>query len=212
MSRAGRRHRLVLYTRMLDRWWRAMLGIGLVVLGIAAGLGGLPLLLPQYLFLWVPDRTLWIAVGAGGANVLFAIFLASLRKSAYVQPRDTHLRLVTPFLRMNISYRRIRQTAAAEMGRMFPPTRFKGRKRSILLPLASQTAVVLEMNGWPLPRGVLRLFLSPFFFPDRTARLALLVPDWMEFSTELESHRGAWLDSRRPSIGGQSPKQTQPRR
>jgi hypothetical protein len=64
-------------------------------------------------------------------------------------------------------------------------------------PLAGQTAIVLEMHGWPLPRWVLNLFLSPFFFPDNTTRLALLVPQWMEFSLEMESFRSTWLDSQR---------------
>jgi hypothetical protein len=40
----------------------------------------------------------------------------------------------------------------------------------------------------------LLIVYSPFFFPDKTPRLALLVPDWIAFSTELESRRGAWQD------------------
>ena len=62
-------------------------------------------------------------------------------------------------------------------------------------PLAAQTAIVLEMRGWPLPRWALSLFLSPFFFPDKTSRLALLVPKWMEFSMELENFRSNWSDA-----------------
>ena len=62
-------------------------------------------------------------------------------------------------------------------------------------PLAAQTAIVLEMRGWPLPHWVLNLFLSPFFFPDKTSRLALLVPKWMDFSMEMEGFRSNWLDA-----------------
>jgi hypothetical protein len=40
----------------------------------------------------------------------------------------------------------------------------------------------------------LLIVYSPFFFPDKTPRLAFLVPDWIAFSTELESRRGAWQD------------------
>ncbi len=96
---------------------------------------------------------------------------------------------------MNISYRRILKTSSVEMQHLFPIGRYKGWRQKLLRPLASQTAIVLEMNGWPLPRWVLDLFLSPFFFPDRSARLALLVPKWMEFSMEMESFRSTWLDS-----------------
>jgi hypothetical protein len=197
MPKSGHRHPLVLYGHTLNRWWRTVLGLGLVLLVLAGGLGGLPLALPKDHFLWIPDWVLWVAGGVGGVTVLLAILLRTSRRSAYVQPFETHLRLATPFLRMNISYRRMRQTGTGEMGRLFPLANFKGRKRALLRPLIRQTAIVLDLNGWPLSPGLLKFFLSPFFFPDRTPRLALLVPDWMEFSTEMESFRGTWQDSLR---------------
>jgi hypothetical protein len=51
------------------------------------------------------------------------------------------------------------------------------------------------MQGWPLPHWVLNLFLSPFFFPDKTSRLALVVPKWMDFSMEMENFRTNFFDS-----------------
>ncbi len=142
-------------------------------------------------------KNLDFGIATASATIL-ALFLLAIRKSAYVQPFDNHLRLITPFLRMNISYRRIRQATSAEMGRIFPPEKFKGWVRGFLQPLAKQTVIVLELNGWPLQRWALAIFLSPFFFPDRSARIALFVPDWVRFSNELESFRSAWLDSLHP--------------
>ena len=148
---------------------------------------------------------LWLAGSIGVFAILFSIFLYAVRKSAYVQPFNNHLRLATPFLRMNISYRRFVQASTAEMGRLFSVDTLKGRKQDFLRPIAGRTAIVLKLNGWPLPRWALSLFLSPYFFPDETARLALLVPDWMKFSNELESFRSTWLDSfRRPTSTPQS--------
>jgi hypothetical protein len=195
MPHSGRRHRLILYTYILNRWWRPTLDIGIVLLVLVAALAWLPSVLPQYTPPQVADWILWLAGGVGAFAVFLAIFLVTVRKSAYVQPFDNHLRLVTPFLRMNISYRRFIQTSSAEMGRLFSLEDLKGQKRAFMRPLAKHTAIVLELKGWPLPRWALNLFLSPFFFPDRTSRLALLVPDWIRFSTELESFRSAWLDS-----------------
>jgi hypothetical protein len=197
MPRNGRRHRLILYTFMLDRWWRFALGIGIAFTLLVAWLGILPGALPKYHFLWVSDWVLWVAGGVGVAFILLGIFLILIRKSAYVQPFENHLLLATPILRMNISYRRIRQASSVEMQRIFPVEKYKGIKRRLLRPFAKKTAILLDLNGWPMPRWVLNLFLSPFFFPDRTARLAILVPDWMEFSTDMESFRGVWLDSQR---------------
>jgi hypothetical protein len=191
----GQHHRLELYTYVINYWWRTILGIGIVLFVLVAILKWLPGLLPGYtppqLPSWVPMLT-----GVLGAfAVLVVLFLLVIRKSAYVRPYATHLLLVTPFLRMNISYQRFKQASSAEMGRLFPPENYHGWKRDFLRPLSRLTAIVLELNGWPLPRWVLNLFLSPFFFPDKTVRIALLVPDWIRFSNELESFRSTWLQS-----------------
>lgn len=196
MLRSGGRHRLVLYTHVLNRWWRIIFGIGAIMLALALGLGYLPRFLTENIAYDVPENTLWVVGSVGAFAVLLAIFLVAIRKSAYVQPFDNHLRLVTPFLRLKISYRRIRQTSSMEMARLFPPVQYK-RKRAILRPLIKSTAIVLDLNGLPLSRPALSLFLSPLFFPDKTPRLALLVPDWIKFSTELESFRSAWMESQR---------------
>ncbi|MGD0612532.1 MAG: hypothetical protein ABSB41_13555 [Anaerolineales bacterium] len=197
MPPGGSRHTLLLYTYILNRLWRGLLATGIVLIALAVGLDLLPGWLPQDAFLQVESLRLWVT-GAVGALVIFvAIFLVAFRKSAYVQPYRDHLRLVTPFLRLNISYRRIRQASCTEMARLFPNV--KGWQRTFLRPLAGKMAIVLDLDGYPISRGALRLFLSPFFFPDRTTRLALLVPDWMEFSTELESMRGSWREALRRS-------------
>jgi hypothetical protein len=200
MPTNGHRHQLILYTYMINRWWRAIFAIGLCLMILAGGLIVLPRFLPQYQFLSVPNWNFWALAGTGGFLILIAFLLVSFRKAAYVQPLATRLHLVTPFLRMDISYQRILKTTSTEMKALFPSARINGWQRNLLHPLSGRTAIVLEMNGWPLPRAALRLFLSPFFFPDRSARLALLVPDWIKFSTELESFRGVWRESVRATI------------
>jgi hypothetical protein len=194
MAKGGTRHTLVIYRFMLDRWWRAILLTGIMLLVLAAGLGGLPVILPQYQFMWVSDWKLWLLAGAGGFAVLFSIFLMIMRKNAYVQPFENHLRLSTPFLRLNIAYRRIKRTSTAELQQLFPPNRSSKWQKELLRPLATRTVVVLDLAGFPISRSILLLFLSPIFFPDKSPKLALLVPDWIKFSTELESKRGAIKD------------------
>ena len=195
MPRNGHHHRLILYTTMLNRWWKYSLAIGAILIALAIGLSNLPERLPQYHFLEVSDLTLLVVAGAGGYAVLLSFFMIAIAKSAYVQPCATHLRLVTPFLQMNISYRRIRKASSVDMKHLFPISSYKGWRFRLARPLAAKTAIVLEMQGWPLPHWVLNLFLSPFFFPDKTSRLALLVPKWMDFSMEMESFRTKFLDS-----------------
>jgi hypothetical protein len=194
MAKEGSRHPLVIYRFMLDRWWASTLPTGILLLVLAVGLGGLPGLLPQYHFMWVPIWKLWLLAGAGGIAVFFSIFLIIIRKNAYVQAFEHHLRLSTPFLRLNIAYHRINRTSTAELQQLFPPNRSSRRQKELLRPLATKTVVVLELAGFPISRTILLFFLSPIFFPDNNTRLALLVPDWIKFSTELESKRGVSKD------------------
>jgi hypothetical protein len=90
---------------------------------------------------------------------------------------------------MKISYRRIRRAASANLAVLFPPRSLHGFNREILEPLFKLTAVVVDLNALPMPMSTLRLFLSPFFFKDKTPHLVILVKDWMAFSAELESLR-----------------------
>jgi len=195
MPHNGRRHRLILYTAMLDRWWKFILGLGLALVGLAIGLRILSELLPQYHFLLEPDLILWAVAGAGGFAVLLSVIVFSLARSAYVQPCPIHLRLITPFLRVNISYQLIIQASIVEMKHLFPIKSYQGWRLRLARQLAGNTTIVLDLRGWPIPYGVLALFLSPFFFPDKTPLLALLVPNWMELSMELDNLRSAWIKS-----------------
>jgi hypothetical protein len=61
--------------------------------------------------------------------------------------------------------------------------------QDIFAPLATKTAMVIDLNGYPISPFILRLFLSRFFFKDKTPHLVILVNDWMRFSAELESMR-----------------------
>src|SRR5512139_656092 len=172
MAYAGHRYRLLMYTRMLDRWWPA-------VIWLAAGLFALAWAVRSYF----PDFSSawrWQTLGTVGVfTLLFGLFLLVIRSAAYVQPRSDHLRLVTPFLRLNISYKRLRRASSATMEGLFPYSTVSEWRREILEPLAKRTAIVVELNGYPISQSVLRLFLSPFFFKDRTPHFVLLVDDWM---------------------------------
>ncbi len=195
MPRSGHRHQLVIYMHLINRWWHSIFAIGIVLIIIALGLYRLPVLAPWYPLTPVPANTPVVLGWVGGFAFLLAIFFIIIRKFAYVRAYENHLRLVTPFLQVKISYRRIRQTSTQDFASLFPPEKYRGRQREMLYPLMKRTVIVLDLNGFPLPRAALRLFFSRYFFPDKTPRLALLVPDWINFSTELESMRGVWNKS-----------------
>jgi hypothetical protein len=198
MARVGKRYPLLIYTRMMDRWWPALFLLGLALLALA-----------WHFYTDLYDRIAeswhWMTLAGLGAVVLaVSLMMLLMRKGAYVQPFNDHLRLVTPFLRMNISYRRVRRTTTANVSALFPPKSMSGLKREIIEPLSSMTAVIVDLNAYPIPPATLRLFLSPFFFKDRTPHLVLLVQNWMGFSTELESMRVSPTEPRENSPTSQS--------
>lgn len=158
---------------------------------IVMGLGLFALAYSEYiqpLAEFLPQR--WQVFAATGILAVFVgVFFFVIRFLAYAQPTSDHLRLVTPFLHLNISYKRIRRTVTTEMRQLFPPKSLSGWMQDIFSPLSTKTALVIELTGYPIPRSVLRLFLSRFFFKDKTPHLVILVEDWLRFSSELDSMR-----------------------
>jgi hypothetical protein len=179
MAKGGRRYPLVVYTHMIDRWWPAIFTLGLGLLGLSWAL-----------YSWGFEQWRWLATASlAGLNIFLGFLLMVLRKSAFVQPFKDHLRLATPLLRLNISYKRFFRASSANLGALFPPQNVSKWQAEIIQPISKMTAIVIELNGHPMSQSFLRLFLSPLFFKDKTPHLVIVVDDWMRFSTELESMR-----------------------
>src|SRR5215204_2549873 len=180
MARGGTKFPLIVYKHLLNRWWTPMIAMGLGMFGIAYGQYMEPLgpFLPS---LWMP----FVVIGV--LAIMIGIFFLIIRQIAYVQAFPGYLKFVTPFLRINISYRRIHKTTTVEMRQLFPPQSMSSWMRDIFAPLASQTALIVELKGYPISPVILRMFLSRFFFKDKTPHLVILVKDWMTLSSELDS-------------------------
>lgn len=182
MARAGHKYPLIVYRHIVNRWWPAMFAIGLGMFALAYSEYIDPI---GRLLAWR-----WqLPAAVGGLAIFAGIFFWVIRFFAYIQPYPNYLKLVTPFMRVNISYKRIKKTTATEMRYIFSAKSMSGWVREIFEPLATSTAVVVELSGYPISPTVLRLFLYRFFFKDKTPHLVILVKDWMRFSSELESMR-----------------------
>ncbi len=180
----GKRHRLLIYQRVMDRLWAATLVLGLIVVALWWWSGDIfPLLLE-------PFNTIVLAGGAVLIMLAFLMFL--MRSMGYVQAGTDHLRVVTPFIRLKISYRRIRTTHPVEFHQLFPPSKAKWADRRLLAPFSGKTVLVVELSEFPIRQSVLRLFLPRVMFSPQAKGLVLVVKDWMALSTELESYLGVW--------------------
>jgi hypothetical protein len=186
--RPSRRHPILVYRRWMDRLWPPTLLLGLLL----AAAGG------WYSFSPAPllhtGREAWLL--ASGLLLLgMSLFCYLARSLAYLQFHRDHLRLVTPFLRLKISYRRVLKAHPADFIQLYPPSQAGWAQRRFMEPFYGRTAIVLELTALPLSRSLLRLFLPRQMFSPLTPGFVLLVPDWMEFSEELETRRGAWLQT-----------------
>lgn len=198
MAKIGKRYPLLIYEHTLNRWYPATLALSIAL----------------FILWWLISRNQsspiddWQTLSLlliSGASLLMTIFIFLMRQAAYVRSYQDHLRLVTPFLRLNISYKRFIKTRATEMNALFPPSKLSGWQRESMASLMPLTAIVIDLNRFPIPLLVLRFFLSPFFFKDKTPHIVILVKNWMRFSTELESLRtGGDLPSSKKKRGKNS--------
>ncbi len=183
----GKRYPLLMYRRTLDRLWPSLILSGAILLALWAwAFFGKTALIP-------PGDAPWLLF-SGILLVILGIVFILLRYAAYVQPYSDHLRLVTPFLQMRISYRRIHSVHPADVNSLYPPSQIPWSMRSYMEPFYGQTAVVVELSGYPMPLPVLRLFLARTMFFRQTKGFVFVVPDWMEFSTDLDTLRTSWLN------------------
>jgi len=192
MARGGHKYPLVVYRHLLNRWWTPMFAIGLVMFALAYGEYTDPI------YRFIPWR--WqVFAGVGVLAILIGIFFLAIRQIAYIQPFPGYLKLVTPFMRINISYKRIHKTTVSEMYQLFPPKGMSGWIKDIFEPLSRKTAIVIELKSFPLSPVILRMFLSRFFFKDKTPHFVILVNAWMRLSSQMESFRSGEDPNPRPA-------------
>ena len=184
--RAGGRHPLLFYRRTMDRIWKATLALGILLIAVSA----FSLVEPTQLLGMSSDAWLFVAAAVALALSIFAFFA---RLVAYVQALPDSLKIVTPFLRFHISYQRMRSVRPTLTQQVFPPEKSSWSQRSFLEPFYGKTVLVVDLKSFPIRPGLLKLFLPDSMFARSTTGLVLMVPDWMQLSTDIDTFRGTWL-------------------
>lgn len=187
--KAGHRHTLLMYRRTMDRLMRRTLAFGVLLLALWVWSQYLP---GPIIF---PGEELWYLIG-GGFALVFSIFAFFTRFFAYIQACHDHLLLVTPFLRLRISYRRVLSVHPADFHKLVPPENLNWAEERYLSHFYGQTALVVELKAYPMSLRTLRLFLPRAMFSRHTQAMIFLVPDWMALSTEIDVFRGRWQQAR----------------
>jgi hypothetical protein len=187
-NKRSRRHRLLLYKEAVDRMWMPIFPVGLLLSGWIffsgkywPNIGFIPGTPPPY------DFIIYFTI-----VLIFALTITGwiIRGMAYVQAMKDHLRVVTPFLAVKVSYRRILRTYPSQMKQIFKPGSAKKSVRYAVEPYDGETVLVIELKGYPLSRGLLRFFLGEYMLLPEGEGLVLFVSDWMDLSTDIESLQG----------------------
>ncbi len=188
MAKPGNRYPLLIYGHTLKRWYPKLFWLGPALLTFW---WFMPTMFPEK----GPSMDDRLMLYSGIAAILLGFFFMAARNMAFVRPYPSHLHIATPFLRFNLSYKRIHKTITSEMQAIFPPSSLSNALRENMAPLLVKTAIIIELKSSHIPAWVLRLFLSPFFFKDKTPHIIILVDKWLSFSSEMESFRsGGRLD------------------
>ena len=185
-----KRYYLYLYRQNLQRYRlpALLIGVLLLILGILTW------------FHWIswpqPPFERWLLF-ASSIALLYWLFTLLAPILAYVQPRHDRIRLQTPFYRLDISYRRIRNTRPVDIAIAFPSETMPRRFRRTIRQLHGMTALGLDLRSWPLPRWLLVVLLGRMMLAPDQPGLILITRDWIELSNQVETMMAAWLDAQR---------------
>jgi hypothetical protein len=111
---------------------------------------------------------------------------------AFVQTFDDYLLLQTPFYRLKVPYHHILNTRPVEIRKLYPASRLSAGQRNLLGPYLGQTALAVDLQGFPPPSFSLRLFFHRLTFSPEAAGIILLVHDWMGLSNRLSVSLDTW--------------------
>jgi len=143
-------------------------------------------------------NNLWVLAGAVICLVI-GLFAWIARNMSYIHPQANHFQIATPFMKLNVSYRRVRTIRPVDLIQTFPPDQQKWATVQLFAPLYGNTALAVELKGYPLSQFALRLFFPPQFFLPQATGFVIIIKDWMKLSTELDTRIGALQGSSQKS-------------
>jgi len=194
----GKKHRLLIYNQV----YRPRRTLYLLFALLFVGLSVLPYVLDKETAskLWPPQYDVVFLI-VGVIAFLFFLFRLVAPRLAYVQCTERNLRIQTPLYPVVISYKRITTTRPNQWGKVFPPEKITRRQRRLLDKVPGESVLIVDVKGWPVSPGFLKLWMPEVMFSPDSVGLVLWVADWMTLNREI----GDFKDRRREAQTGGKP-------
>jgi len=138
----------------------------------------------------------WLLFWAGMVIAVFGLirflFTLVLSRIPYVQCTPRTVKIQTPFMPVVFSYKRIENTRPNNIHDVFPPQKQKGERKKMLETLWGETAIVVDLKGYPVSKSLLRTMLGPYLLTPKGTGFVFLVKDWMALSRQLADYQEQW--------------------
>lgn len=194
---AGRKHPLLAYRIRYRRHRGLYFVAALAVLALYAAIRLLPAETWRNVP-WVPQLDwLWLLIGI--AVLVFAIFRLVAGAIPYVQCSERNLKIQAPIYQVVFSYKRVRETRPNTLFHVLEKGGLSRGERQFVLDdkYGGRTAVIVEMNSWPMSMRWMRFWLGNLVFSSDSRALVLWVEDWMALNREISDYKDRWRERKK---------------
>jgi hypothetical protein len=197
----GKKHPLLVY-RIRYRQHRGLYFI--VAIALLALFVALQVLPPET---WTPAPWIksleWVLLLVGVGLLIYAIFRLLAASIPYVQCSERNIKIQAPLYQVVFSYKRVRETHPNTLFHMFETAKLSRSARNFVLSeqYGGRTAIVIEMNSWPMSMRLMRFWLGNLVFAPDNQALVLWVEDWMGLNGELSDYKDRWRERKRQAQG-----------
>jgi hypothetical protein len=191
-----KRFSLLLY----GEWMRPMAVPAFCIMAILFVLWAISLLgmLPEHLGGSRPVQDILLGAAAIATFLLWGIVVI-LPRLSYVECRSDYLVMRIGFLRLIVSYSRVRTTRSVLHGQIHSPKTQPRSRRALAIRMAPWQSVAIELTSYPMAFFLLRAMTHPFLFLGDQPGFLFAVEDWMGLDQSIEEARAAWIAKRKTS-------------
>ncbi len=208
-TQKGKKHPLLVYRVRYRRHRVFYFFVAFVVLAIFFAIRLLPdetwAEAPFANVLWVRDYSLVFLI-IGLIVLALAFFRIIAGVIPYVQCSTRNIKIQAPLYQAVFSYKRVHETRPNTLFHVFEKGGLTRAERKFVMDdrYGGQTAVIVEMNSWPMSIRWMRFWLGNLVFSSDNRALVLWVEDWMGLNRELSDYKDRWRDRQKQAREGET--------